>query len=347
MWKIVGATACLIALLAPTAMAGEWDTDSVETTIEELRATVSQTREAAMDAAHEAEKQGADAQKEADEDVREQKRGARTLEADARKQAADAVAEAQESAAQLVVLAEDLVITPVQQASQELIASLDQAPEESTPTPMAPQAEAAAPVSASYVTPLLWAAGAIATGGAMLFWMAGSSSASAAGASETLRRVLPGASPLFTRFEKDTVLGHPKREELYRLVMETPGITLQDLCTSTNLSRTAVAHHMRLMEQQHLMVSKRVGRSRHFYENGGRYGREQKDAYAVLRNDRTQDVANYIASNPGAIQKTICQALGIQASVAHWHVRRLAEAKLVEPVRQGRTVSYYLSGPLP
>ncbi len=92
---------------------------------------------------------------------------------------------------------------------------------------------------------------------------------------------------------------------------------------------------------QHLIVSKRMGRSRHYYENGGRFGRDQKEAYAVLHNARSKDVARYVRDHPGAIQKALCEALAIQPSIAHWHLRRLQEAQLVEPVRHGRTVSYF------
>ena len=109
----------------------------------------------------------------------------------------------------------------------------------------------------------------------------------------------------------------------------------------SGLSRTAVTHHLRLMELQHLIVSKRMGRSRHYYENGGRFGRDQKDAYAVLQNDRSKAVADFVKQNPGAIQKAICAALSIQASVAHWHLKRLQASLLVEAVRHGRTVSYF------
>ncbi len=194
-------------------------------------------------------------------------------------------------------------------------------------------------------TPILLMAGT-ALGLGMLAWFIGQSATVGAGAATTAaardgRKFLPLASPLFTRFEKDTVLGHPKREAIYGEIIGQPGITLQDLCETTGLSRTAVTHHLRLMEQQHLIVSKRMGRSRHFFENGGRYGREQKEAYAVLHNDRSKEIHDHIQTHPGAIQKDLCEKFEIQASVAHWHVKRLLDAKLIEAVRQGRTVSYF------
>jgi DNA-binding transcriptional ArsR family regulator len=210
--------------------------------------------------------------------------------------------------------------------------------------PVAPQTVVSQPEEATALAPILIAAGAATAATLIGFWIAGGSTLggkAAAGAASEFRRILPFASPLFTRFERDTVLGHPRREALYGLIMQEPGISLQALGDRTNLSRTAAIHHLRLLEQQHLIVSRRVGRSRHYYENGGRYGHDQKEAYAVLQNPRTRAVAEYIQGRPGVVQKDLCEALSIQPSIAHWHVRRLAEAHIVEAVRQGRTVAYF------
>ncbi|MEA3203154.1 MAG: hypothetical protein QOI63_829 [Thermoplasmata archaeon] len=216
--------------------------------------------------------------------------------------------------------------------------------------PMEPQGDGAQVVTPDQglIPPIL--AGSLLVAGAagatfFAFWLAGSSGTVASGAaaakSTELRRLLPFASPLFTRFEKETVLGHPRREALYALILQQPGVSLQALGEATGLSRTAVLHHLRLLEMQHLVVSKRMGRSRHYYENGGRYGRDAKEAYAILQNARSKEVAEFIRTHPGTMQKQLCEALAIQPSIAHWHVRRLQQAQLVDCVRQGRAVNYF------
>ena len=206
-----------------------------------------------------------------------------------------------------------------------------------------PQTAAAVPVGSLLLAGSILVVGATAAAAAfVVVWLAGSSGTlGASAATPELRRLLPFASPLFTRFERDTVLGHPRREQLYARILQEPGISLQDLGQATGLSRTAVVHHLRLLEQQHLVVSRRVGRSRHYYENGGRYGHDQKEAYAILRNDRSKAVAKFISAHPGTMQKSLCEALSIPPSIAHWHVRRLQEGGLVESIRQGRAVAYF------
>lgn len=207
------------------------------------------------------------------------------------------------------------------------------------------QSTAAENVGTNMAVAVLVVAGATAAGFAMVWIVSGGTvAAGGSGASSSsvaaARKYAPGLA-LFTRFEGAKVLEHPNRLALYDLISRKPGIRLQDLCGETDLSRTAVTHHLRLLENQHLIVSRRVGRSRHFFENGGRFPREQKEAYAVLQNDRSREIADAIRARPGIIQKGLCEALGLRPSIVHWHVQRLQDAGLVAADRQGRTVAYY------
>lgn len=269
------------------------------------------------------------------------------------------LAETQEDATDAAQLVQDHLSDLERQAEdaveegQAALAMIQVAPQSDAQAaePQAAQAEEAPPIPTAVVVATV-AAAATAGTAFVMFWTAGSTvgtagtAASGKGTGAGLKRIAPAFSPLFTRFEGKEVLRHPNRTELYGLVAANPGVRLQDLCEETGLSRTAVTHHLRLLEQQHLIVSERMGRSRHYYENGGRYERQKKDAYAILQNDRSKDIARQILVNPGIIQKGLCDALDVRASIVHWHVKRLQEASLVEAVRDGRTVSYFPAGDL-
>lgn len=243
-----------------------------------------------------------------------------------------------------VLLRLDLALYDVEKTADEVTRTVDDLLADDEPYDDAVSyRQAAVKTQGPGLEPLYWFAGATVASAAIL-WVLGSSgiigsTGSAGAAGEGLRRVAPAG--MFTRFQRSTVLDHPRREQMYRLIGETPGIRLQDLCDATGLSRTAVTHHLRLLEQQHLIVSRRVGRSRHFYENGGMYERSQKEAYALLQNDRSREIAAFIQAHPGAIQKRLCEELDVRASIIHWHVQRLRDAGLIRCDRQGRTVAYY------
>lgn len=155
-----------------------------------------------------------------------------------------------------------------------------------------------------------------------------------------LRRVVPLAFTLFSRFDKDDILDHPTRARLLELVKENPGMNLAALRQATGSGKSQAEHHLTLLERHRLVVSKRMGRARHFYANGGAPA-GRKEAYAVLRNERTRQIAAFIEGHPGALQRDIKEAFGVTSSVVHWHVQRLQDAGLVETLRRGRTVRHY------
>lgn len=136
-------------------------------------------------------------------------------------------------------------------------------------------------------------------------------------------------------------LEHPHREALFRLIQGRPGIPVARLREATGMGNSTVTYHLRRLEQTGVVVSKRHGRSRHFYENGGTYGRQQKDRFAVLQNDRTRQIATFVSRRPGSIQKDIRTAMGISSSLAVWHMKRLQAAGIVVARRRGRAVHYY------
>ncbi len=156
-----------------------------------------------------------------------------------------------------------------------------------------------------------------------------------------IRILLAPIATLFSRFRGQELLDHPRRAELHELICQTPGITVPDLAHASGLSRNTVIHHLRMLEKEHLIVSNAVGRTVHWFENGGRYGREHKAAYAVLQDDRSRDVADFVAKNPGATQRQVAEGLGLSPSVITWHLQRLEAASLVDRRKQGRTMECF------
>lgn len=159
------------------------------------------------------------------------------------------------------------------------------------------------------------------------------------------RRVVGFGAALFSRFTKDDVLEHPMRSRLHDVVVENPGINLVGLRQAAGCGRSQAEHHMAVLEKHRLVVSKRVGRARHFFKNGAGIT-TTKTAYAVLQNDRTEAIASFIASHPGALQRDIREAFQTGSSTVSWHVRRLQEAGLVQRVVEGRTTRHFPVGRL-
>ncbi len=327
--RALGATSFLIAflLLAPSAWADEEPTVPavpLEPVLEDLTELVEEAEDQLQPEEPSDEEQ---AEEEAEE--RDQPE-AREEEEDTTQQALETAAALDESVEHLLTEL-DLLDLEQDSTDEPVIDETENQADDEAFTP-ATQTEAA-PRQMDLVTTTLVAAAAVGT-------------VAAAGKAGFLRFLSPAALGLFSRFQGPRVLDNPRRAELNGMVCKSPGITVPDLCQESGLSRNAVLHHLRMLEDQGMIVHRRMGRSTHWFENGGRYGRERKDAYAVLHDDRTRDVAQFILRNPGSHQGAIGSALGLSPSVVHWHMKRLEDALLVERERVGRSVQCFPGGSL-
>lgn len=146
--------------------------------------------------------------------------------------------------------------------------------------------------------------------------------------------------PLYTRITRTDVLEHEKRDEIYGLIRESPGIHAHEIGERARIGWGTTVYHLKLLENHSLVVSKKSGRYKRFFVNTGEYTKK-KDVYGALRNETAKSVADFIVNHPGTTQKELCAALGIQPSLASWHVQKLEAVELVKRVKDGRLVRYY------
>ena len=146
--------------------------------------------------------------------------------------------------------------------------------------------------------------------------------------------------PLYSHITDDEILDDANRAGIYRLIQTEPGISTKDIAERLDLAWGTVTHHLGKLEKRRFVVSKKYGKYRRYFANG-QGGTEQKDAVAVLRLDRTGDIAALIRAQPGLTQKAVSHALGVSSSTILWHVKRLEGAHLITKVREGKLVRYY------
>lgn len=146
--------------------------------------------------------------------------------------------------------------------------------------------------------------------------------------------------PLYSHIRDDEILDDANRAGIFALIRTEPGISTKDVADRLHLAWGTVTHHLGKLEKRRFVVSKKYGKYRRYFANG-EGGTEQKDQVAVLRLDRTGDIATLIRAQPGLTQKAVSNALGVSSSTILWHVKRLEGAQLITKVREGKLVRYY------
>lgn len=150
-------------------------------------------------------------------------------------------------------------------------------------------------------------------------------------------------APLYSRLKPPKLLDNDVRNGIYQVIRENPGISARGVHRKSDQSWGTVVYHLRQLEAHHLVVSRRFGRARSFYENHGKYkGMERQ--LAVLRSPRARAVARCILEHPALTQEELSTAAHLAQPTTSYYVRKLVHAELVGQIREGRYVRYQPQG---
>lgn len=152
--------------------------------------------------------------------------------------------------------------------------------------------------------------------------------------------------PLYHRIREPQVLENEVRSNIYGIIRTTPGISARALHRASGQSWGTVVYHLRQLERNHLVKSQRVGRSRNFYENHGKYSGMEREI-AVLNAEKSVRLAHAICQAPGISQEALTAQSGLPQSTISYYVRKLKEAELIEERRVGKYATYYPTASLP
>lgn len=149
----------------------------------------------------------------------------------------------------------------------------------------------------------------------------------------------------FRRVEVKTVLDHELRSGIYSHILDNPGVCFTDIEKGIDVNRGTLDYHLKVLRREHrIAVLTKNGRS-FYFENSGRYTREEMEMLSILRNDTEFAICEYLLDSPGASRNEIVNLIKTTCSTVSWHMKRLTDSGLVFSTKNGRSVSYHLSNP--
>lgn len=152
------------------------------------------------------------------------------------------------------------------------------------------------------------------------------------------------ALPLYARIAPNELLDNDVRRRVHGHVSAHPGADVKGTAQAVGVSWSTASYHLARLEREGVLTSRRAGRSKRFFLNGGTVT-VRADAIGALRNPTAFAIAELIAQHPGLMQKEIGAALQLPASTVSWHMRRLRDLGVVREVRRWRRAEY-APGPL-
>ncbi len=136
------------------------------------------------------------------------------------------------------------------------------------------------------------------------------------------------AAGLFSRIRNDAAPDHPVRALLLQLIEAAPGIHLRELMRRSGKEAGAVRHHLSKLIAADLIVA-HASSGYTCYFRKGRTDRRIMATSALLRSPSARLIL--AAARGGAVAATHVQATaGLSAGTVEYHVRRLADAGLLQ-----------------
>ncbi|MHB8604377.1 MAG: winged helix-turn-helix transcriptional regulator [Thermoplasmatota archaeon] len=150
-----------------------------------------------------------------------------------------------------------------------------------------------------------------------------------------------------TRFAtREEVLENEVRNRIYQYLRAHIGANLKQVTDDLRLTTTNAIWHLRKLEDAGLIHSRRFNGFKVFYPaEGGVEARRLSLSITALANGNAQEVFEFVMSNPGAHQREIARALGVNHGTVRWHLKKLGRAELLTEVKKGRA-SVYEATPL-
>jgi len=134
-----------------------------------------------------------------------------------------------------------------------------------------------------------------------------------------------------------------RRVQILDFIKSNPGTHMRRIKRELKLAMGVIQYHLYRLEKDHSIVSRRQGLYRRFYPSLG-FRIEEQEILSVLSQETERDLVLYLIKNPGASQKELSEFAHIGASATSWHMKRLVEAGLLRPRREGLFVCYTVVG---
>jgi predicted transcriptional regulator len=145
--------------------------------------------------------------------------------------------------------------------------------------------------------------------------------------------------PLYTKLKSEEILDHYTRGKIHGYILANPGDHYNSIKKALEVSNGSFAYHLRVLEREGLIKSKRDGLYKRFYPYSAKIPQDN----GKKLNDTQRIIIEKIRTQPGISQKDIALLLGVKPQTVNYHINKLIMAGFVLIERRGIGVKYFLN----
>ena len=129
------------------------------------------------------------------------------------------------------------------------------------------------------------------------------------------------------------IIGNNYREDILNLITENPGITLGSITRQLNLKNGTATHHIRILEREGYIKSKKTGKFRRYYQVGIK---------ATGFNEIQDKIILTVEQNPGISQSEIARELNLSRQLINYHMKDLISFEIIKTEKIGNKNNCFL-----
>ncbi|UCH88223.1 MAG: winged helix-turn-helix transcriptional regulator [Thermoplasmata archaeon] len=154
-----------------------------------------------------------------------------------------------------------------------------------------------------------------------------------------LKYLLAFIFPLYSKIEREKVLDHYVRNQIYKYIETNPGTCYSDIMKDVGVKNGVLVHHLKTLEREELIKSHRDGMYRRFYPMYTKIASKEIDelSWFQLR------IYNIIRTSPGIKPNQIAEELGKSKQVINYHLNQLKSADLIRTDTSGKHSMLYIA----
>lgn len=143
-------------------------------------------------------------------------------------------------------------------------------------------------------------------------------------------------APLYSRLDPREILDNGVRQRIFEFIRQNPGAHATRIAKASGSGWGTTIYHLDRLQQARMVTRERGGNQACYFPSGFA-SHEARVAMTALKQATARQIADYVLAHPGASQKDVALALGLSQALVSWHVKRLAEAGVLQKLREGKS----------
>ena len=144
--------------------------------------------------------------------------------------------------------------------------------------------------------------------------------------------------PLYTRLKKEEVLDHFVRGQIYGHIMAHPGENYSSIKEELKVTNGTLSHHLRTLEVQGFIKSRRVGMHTRFYPIDMKIPQDK----GIKLSDLQIAIIELIKEGKALTQSDIAERLNVSQQCVSYNLRLMNREGIIGIERSGRDRKYFL-----